>query len=484
MGNKGGQATVDKSVSSYISLTDKEKEEAISFAKEYINAEDKSFNADKYFSDTFLILADKIKQNIIPYLNSYYVARGIKRTVQKLEVTDLIFLANILIKANGDCDDEIYNRKNTILILYDILKGKVRTFEENSSDINIDDVLPIFNFALLIYMNKYAKHSSKMKQNEDFTPEFTEEIKEFLKSNILTENQPKITLSLLEEFIDTKLYAIDSFLKNHFKIMLLNRSSDEYYISLLPFPLFNDPPSLVPVYQFFYFCLSNSSISSKSYAFKLYDCKIQGYNLSNLIYSFIGFTGPISIMVQHYDEDQDKVIILGMFINSNFKECYEKFCGDDMSYIFTLDPKMTTYRCVGDKDKILYICSKSQKFSKSQPGIGMGCRGDQIRFWLDSNELFSKSVFCKYDNTFEEGSPFKEPIEKLNIGNIEVFGYGDEDALESLMKKQERDRAYCDKMKKVDKSAFVNNEFDKEMFFSKGFAHREQTDERGYNKEK
>ena len=50
--------------------------------------------------------------------------------------------------------------------------------------------------------------------------------------------------------------------------------------------------------------------------------------------------------------------------------------------------------------------------------------------------------------------------------------------MNDLIKKQERDKSLSDKMKKVDKSAFVNNEFDKEIFFSKTFAHRNDVDER------
>jgi hypothetical protein len=49
------------------------------------------------------------------------------------------------------------------------------------------------------------------------------------------------------------------------------------------------------------------------------------------------------------------------------------------------------------------------------------------------------------------------------------------------MKKQERDQVIIDKMKKVDKSAFANNEFDREMFLSKTFSHRQVVDERGLN---
>ena len=112
------------------------------------------------------------------------------------------------------------------------------------------------------------------------------------------------------------------------------------------------------------------------------------------------------------------------------------------------------------------------------PGIGMGYSHGQIRFWLDSNQLFSKSYFGKYDDVFEEASPFEEMEEKLEICNLEVYGFGDDDTLKDLVKKQERDQVIINKMKKVDKAAFANNDFDREMFLSKTFSHRQVVDER------
>ena len=114
------------------------------------------------------------------------------------------------------------------------------------------------------------------------------------------------------------------------------------------FPIFNEPPSTMSIYKFFFYCLSNSIISSKHYAFKLYDCKINVYNLSNLVYSFLGFTGPILILVQHHDKTSDDFITFGMFINSNFKECFSNFCGDDLSHILIVGDKMDILKTVGD----------------------------------------------------------------------------------------------------------------------------------------
>jgi hypothetical protein len=58
--------------------------------------------------------------------------------------------------------------------------------------------------------------------------------------------------------------------------------------------------------------------------------------------------------------------------------------------------------------------------------------------------------------------------------NIEVFGFGNEDAYEALMKKQKNDKDISDKMKKVDRAKMMENEFDKEMFFDKTFSHQKK----------
>ena len=46
------------------------------------------------------------------------------------------------------------------------------------------------------------------------------------------------------------------------------------------------------------------------------------------------------------------------------------------------------------------------------------------------------------------------------------------------MKKQQKDKVISDKMKKVDKAAFADNDFDKEMFFGKTFQHQNIVDSR------
>jgi hypothetical protein len=57
-----------------------------------------------------------------------------------------------------------------------------------------------------------------------------------------------------------------------------------------------------------------------------------------------------------------------------------------------------------------------------------------------------------------------------------VYGFGSQDDYEALIKKQNRDKNISDKMKKVDKAAFLEGDFNKEMFFENTFSH--QSDKR------
>ena len=499
MGNEGGGKTSSGKKSNikadWIKLSDKEKQGVISYTRKYIDqANNNKFNSEKFFKTVFSYLSNEISSNIIPYLNSFYSEKKIQRKLQpgqNPEIVDIMTLAQILIKSYLDFDENIYYHKSIVLILYDIIKGELFSWEKNKDNIDIEIITKIFNFSILIYFNKYAKKSSTLKfdTKEVFNKEFNSNIKEFILCNILNKYKltqddfsQKITADQLSEFIEKKLFSLDGFVISYFSTILFNLEQDPNNDNMTSFPVFNEPPSTLSIYKFFFYCLSNSIISSKHYAFKLYDCKINGYNLSNLVYSFLGFTGPIIILVQHHDKKTDDFITFGMFLNKNFKECFSNFCGDDLSHILILGDKMEILKTMGDDhEHYCYISSKNQKFQKMQPGIGMGYSHGQIRFWLDSNELFSKSYFGKYDDVYEEGSPFEEMEEKLEICNLEVYGFGDDDTLKDLIKKQERDAVIIDKMKKVDKSAFANNEFDREMFLSKTFSHRQVVDERAKN---
>ena len=493
--SKSGSKKSNSKKAEWIKLSDKEKQGVMAYTKKYLDQlNNNKFKSDNFFSNVFTYISKEISSNINKYLNSFYSEVKSPRKLQpdqSLELVDIMTLAQILIKSYLDFDESIYYHKSIVLILYDMINGELFYWEKNKDDLDINIITKIFNFIILIYFNKYAKKSSTLKLDtkEIFNNEFTSNVKEFILCNILNKYKltqddfkVKITSEQLSEFTEKKLFSLDGFAISHFSTLLFNLENDPNNENLTSFPIFNEPPSTLSITKFFFYCLSNSIISSKHYAFKLYDCKINGFNLSNLVYSFLGFTGPIIILVQHHDKTNDNFITFGMFINKNFKECFSNFCGDDLSHILILGDKMEILKTVGDDhEHYCYISSKNQKFQKMKPGIGVGYSNNQMRFWLDANELFSKSYFGKYDDVYEEGSPFEEMEETLDICNLEVYGFGDDDTLKDLMKKQERDQVIIDKMKKVDKSAFANNEFDREMFLSKTFSHRQVVDERATN---
>ena len=498
MGNEAGSKSSSKKSNlkaNWIKLSDTEKQGVISYTKKYIDqTNNNKFKSENFFNNVFTYISKEVSTNINKYLNSFYSEIKVKRQLtpeQNLEITDIMTLAQILIKSTLDSDENIYYHKSMIQILYDIIHGELYYWEKHKDNLDMEIIIKIFNFIILIYFNKYAKKSMTLKfdTKELFNSEFNSNIKEFILCNILNKYKlsqddfnTKITADQLNELQEKKLKSLDGFTISHFSTLLFNLERDANNENMTSFPIFNEPPSTLSIYKFFFYCLSNSIISSKHYAFKLYDCKVNGYNISNLVYSFLGFTGPIIILVQHHDKSNDNFITFGMFMNSNFKECFSNYCGDDLSHILIFGDKMEILKTVGDDhEHYCYISSKNQKFQKMQPGIGMGYSHGQIRFWLDANELFAKSYFGKYDDVYEEGSPFEEMEEKLEICNLEVYGFGDDDTLKDLVKKQERDMVIIDKMKKVDKSAFANNEFDREMFLSKSFSHRQVVDERARN---
>ncbi len=267
----------------------------------------------------------------------------------------------------------------------------------------------IFYFVIKIYIERLQLTTLP---NIDLNySELQLSLKEFLLSNFeIDHTSLKVNKNILINFIEKNLYSLSSFIKNHFRIKFLD---DKDLIKSTP--LLTELSSSLSLEQFLFFVLANAHMNNKKYAFKLWDCKKMGYNIPNLIYSFLGFDGPIAIFIKHFDKDKDKETILGAFLFSNFKECYEKFCGDEYNFIFFLQPKMQFYKFVGEREKICYISSKNQKFAKTNPGIGLGYYNGKCRLWIDSNECFNKSYFNKYDDVFEEGSPFENPEQPLNV---------------------------------------------------------------------
>lgn len=345
------------------------------------------------------------------FLNDFYKGNGADMKIDNLTQYDLTTLAYVLVGISQDEENNIrcYYKAHTFFILYDILTGKVGSFNKrddnsNQSFMDFEIVLNLFELIVKIYISKHEQAQAIIYERDSLS--------KYLRSNLNLSNDTKtVSYTAISDFINHQLYNLDAFLKSYFREKFLNKNSG----LLTNIPICTELSSTLSIEQFLFFTLSNPHVYSKSYAFKLFDCRKNGYNIPNLIYSFLGFGGPVAIFINHYHKETDTDHVLGAFLNSNLKESFEAFSGDDLSFIFTIRPKLHFYKYAGKENKICYINSKNQRFSKKEPGIGLGNYNDRFRLWIDSNECFKKSYFMKYDDVFDEGSPFEEVDQHLNV---------------------------------------------------------------------
>ena len=270
MGNEGagGKTSSGKKTNSkadWIKLTDTEKQGVISYTKKYLDqTNNNKFKSENFLKTVFTYISAEVSSNINKYLNSFYSEKKIQRKLnpeQSLEMVDILTLAQILIKSYLDFDENIYYHKSIVLILYDIINGELFSFEKGKDNLDMEKITKIFNFIILIYFNKYAKKSSTLKfdTKEIFNSEFNSNIKEFILCNILNKykltqddfNQ-KITTDQVSEFIEKKLFSLDGFVISYFSTILFNLDRDPNNENMTSFPIFNDPPSTLSIYKFFF----------------------------------------------------------------------------------------------------------------------------------------------------------------------------------------------------------------------------------------
>jgi hypothetical protein len=117
-------------------------------------------------------------------------------------------------------------------------------------------------------------------------------------------------------------------------------------------------------------------------------------------------------------------------------------------------------------------------FNVSNPnhpvGLGFGGQESAFRFWIDGTDVcLVKSM--SFDATFEPGQILSstngagDDLVETRAVSMEIYGFGGSEALEELQTRRAADQEVRMSRKKVDRMRMVQNEFDKEMFFSKTF---------------
>lgn len=390
------------------------------------NFENLSINENVLSSDTlsqilFINLPVNGKQ-LTNFLQNYYDLSKLQRkTKTSISYEDDACLAYLLINANENPRDSLYYKVDTFFILLDLLTGTHCSHKEKS--FSYKNVKAIFEFLIQTFIEY------QLPKNKEVTKEHFEEGKfdKFLKASLIREDPKKkimyekdgskLTIDKLElvKFLQT-LTGLEAYLKMYFKLKFFGM---EMTLLMSTIPICFEISEILTTDQYLFLCLAIPHIRDQKMAFKFYDTRTDGFYLPNAIFSFMGFEGPIAFFIKHIDEETNKEMILGAYVNSNVKESYKDHCcGDEKTTLFTLDSKIQFYKVSGNLDKILYISSIRFQHAEKDPGIGFGYRNDQHKLWIDSHDVQHKSYFMKFDDVFEDGTPFDEAIKYLNVKSI------------------------------------------------------------------
>jgi len=375
-------------------------------------------DAETLYRMTFMNLPLNGKQ-LTNFLQNFYESVNLQRRMKfEFSFEDFSTVAYLLINANDNERDTLYYKVDTFYILHDILTGNISSHNEKAFDYR--NIKMIFEFFVKIFIDY------QLPKNKDLAKEHLDESKfdKFLKITLSREDQKKrvmyekdesnltVEKEELNKFLKT-LVGLESYLKMNFRLKLFGLDANLFITSI---PIYYEPSEILTTDQYLFLCLSNRNLRNYKMAFKFYDTRRDGFYLPNAIFSFMGFEGPIAFFFKHVDEETNKECILGGLVTSNVREFFkDKCCGDENTVLFTFTPKLEFFKVIGSLEKILYISSNRFNIGEREPGIGFGYYHDQYKFWIDTHDIQHQSYFMKYDDVFEEGSPFEEAFKYLNV---------------------------------------------------------------------
>ena len=430
MGFKSSKPELTKTIHNF---EKKELDEIDTFRSE-MNTNDE-FDCEKFN----LVVFYGFKLKLIEWINQVYKLKGIKKTISNLKnKEDLQFLIYMLTNYNYNDEDNffLYQRKNIIVLLYDMFTGKVSEYADSHNNesikepINLEIFKEIILYAYDIFKNFQSiksqqlsdsnektdqKEPEKSKTNKDQSSDskMLNRIENSLLSFTTKETKLEITMSDLISFCQNKLYNLDPYLRMFFVKLFLN-SQNSFQTT---FPTLVETPMFLTIEDYFCFCLANQHIMSRAFGFRLHECSTNGYNISTAINNIIGFTSPVTIFINTISKQTKKEVTLGLFMNSNFKECYGGHCGDDNSCIFAFtENKIELYKTRGGSNNYIYLINTKDKSNREKRlGIGFGKTYDGYKVWIDNADLFKESYFKMEDDVYQLGSPYDVFEEKLNV---------------------------------------------------------------------
>jgi hypothetical protein len=194
----------------------------------------------------------------------------------------------------------------------------------------------------------------------------------------------------------------------------------------------------------------------------------QGASFRALLASIKFYPGELAFVVKDVENR-----LFGIYCRRNsWEETLDKF--DETArecIIFQLYPQLRIRRV---NQRGSSNCVYLNVSNPNHPiGLGFGGQESAFRFFIDGNDVCSiKSM--NFDATFEPGQVLTclngiEGVIETRALSMEVYGFGGSEALDVLQSRKVAEQDIRMSRKKVDRLRMVQNEFNKEMFFSKTF---------------
>jgi len=143
-----------------------------------------------------------------------------------------------------------------------------------------------------------------------------------------------------------------------------------------------------------------------------------------------------------------------------------KFRGTSECFLFALSPGLQILRSSARSGNYVYLNARNKHVAR---GLGFGGQPGFFRLWLDAD--FEECYVLENDATYSTGQLLlgSGMQRRFEPSIVEIWACGSEEAKAAQAAERARVEGVREQARKVDKAKFVENEFDKEMFFQNTF---------------
>eukprot|EP01017_Pseudomicrothorax_dubius_P048399 TRINITY_DN8797_c0_g1_i3.p1 TRINITY_DN8797_c0_g1~~TRINITY_DN8797_c0_g1_i3.p1 ORF type:complete len:426 (-),score=119.78 TRINITY_DN8797_c0_g1_i3:107-1384(-) len=291
--------------------------------------------------------------------------------------------------------------------------------------------------------------------------EKAEKAAQALTARILDEGSKETTLDTFFSRLRAELLLINIAVRRFFAKKLLGEQATSV-------PPMDRPSNLLDEGLLALLALSNGSIANAPKATLLFSTLSHGTSFNRLAYALRGYNAPTLFVLKHTEGGHS--YLLGAFTKDQWEEALA-YAGKPETFLFSLWPRYKPFFAFKGRGAANYTYFNTKKLerSKYKQGLGFGGNFERYRLWID-DELESGSYIQPDDETYEVGFLADPSVEKLKLEVVEVWGFGDDSAIEGREVFRQQELEEVERRRKVDRKAFGGTGFDKDIFFEKTFA--------------